>query len=81
MSFLIDDKLPPDNLLDVDEVEADKNDGLEGVEGLFEEPEALVEIAVGKTHDGESLPAKPNFVKPVPLSILRNNCVIQRYTC
>lgn len=30
-------------------------------------PEERVAIAVGKTYDGESLPAKPNLVKPVPL--------------
>lgn len=37
---------------------------------LLPEPPALVvAIAVGKTNDGESFPAKPNLVKPVPLSI------------
>lgn len=30
---------------------------------------AWVAMAVGKTNDGESLPAKPSFVRPVPLSI------------
>ena len=30
---------------------------------------AAVAMAVGKTHEGESLPAKPSLVSPVPLSI------------
>lgn len=48
----------------------DKKDGLAGAIG-FDPPvdRFLVAIAVGNTHDGESLPAKPNLVKPVPLSI------------
>lgn len=31
--------------------------------------DVAVAIAVGKTNEGESFPAKPNLVKPVPLSM------------
>lgn len=49
----------------------DRNDGLEGAEGfeLPEEEAALVAMAVGMTQEGESLPANPSLVNPVPLSI------------
>lgn len=43
--------------------EADKNEGFDGAIGLADEaPEFLVAMAVGKTQDGESLPAKPSLV-------------------
>lgn len=71
MSFLIDDKFPP--LFFDDELFEDKNEGFEGAEGFEDEPFALVAIAVGKTHDGASLPAKPSLVNPVPLSEIKYN--------
>ncbi|KAH3664291.1 hypothetical protein OGAPHI_004643 [Ogataea philodendri] len=66
---LFNDKLPPELFPDeaVDEL---KNDGFEGADGLLDDPDDLVAIAVGNTHDGESFPANPNLVRPVPLSLL-----------
>ncbi|KAH3678462.1 hypothetical protein WICMUC_001479 [Wickerhamomyces mucosus] len=46
-------------------VDVDPNTGLLGA--AFVAAEERVAIAVGKTNDGESFPAKPNLVKPVPL--------------
>lgn len=34
---------------------------------VFEDVEERVAMAVGKMKDGESLPAKPSLVRPVPL--------------
>lgn len=38
-------------------------------EAFFVLEGAAVAMAVGKTHEGESLPAKPSLVSPVPLSM------------
>ncbi|KAH3683006.1 hypothetical protein WICPIJ_006010 [Wickerhamomyces pijperi] len=48
---------------DWEEAEAEANP----VVAALEEVEERVAMAVGKMKDGESLPAKPSLVKPVPL--------------
>lgn len=56
----------------------ERKDGLEGAAGLLpEDPDTLVEIAVGKTQEGESLPANPNLVNPVPLSMTTAGVLIE----
>ncbi|KAH3659471.1 hypothetical protein OGATHE_005516 [Ogataea polymorpha] len=65
---LFNERFPPELFPEEELVDEVKNEGFEGAGGLLDEPESLVAIAVGKTHDGESFPAKPSLVKPVPLS-------------
>lgn len=46
----------------------DKNDDLADDLEVFVDADDVA-IAVGKTNDGESFPANPNLVNPVPLSM------------
>lgn len=61
---------PPIKLLP--ELEAEpppRNVGFAVALDFPEDPGALVAIAVGNSHEGESFPANPSLVIPVPLSI------------